>query len=300
MDFFRAAGDIWRQADRATGGWLPGGGVASPLTAGVQAISKPNSVERAKEAIKTKLRQAVDLRNARDAVLNLPIVPEPERRFVQAMTGGVPGDVVTELPPEFLSYIKDAYLKKQGFRGQVDVDKYGNLFGNLFPALNLQSNQISTYGYGRDIQNSLGEVGVWKDKQGNVLIKDRWKVDDTSLAGPKGAEANLSTKRFYSDLGEGGAIASWLFNKAREAGTYRPFDYEIRIPAKEWEAVTPKQGSDQFDHSFISKERDFLYDVLSRMVAPQNAPKSKRSNVQTTEGINYVPAFSAPSQPLAP
>lgn len=29
---FRAAGEIWQQADRATGGWLPGGGTASPLT----------------------------------------------------------------------------------------------------------------------------------------------------------------------------------------------------------------------------------------------------------------------------
>ena len=31
MDFFRKAGDIWRSADRATGGWLPGGS-ASPLS----------------------------------------------------------------------------------------------------------------------------------------------------------------------------------------------------------------------------------------------------------------------------
>jgi len=31
----RKAGDVWRQADRATGGWLPGGGTASPLTRAV-------------------------------------------------------------------------------------------------------------------------------------------------------------------------------------------------------------------------------------------------------------------------
>jgi hypothetical protein len=31
----RKAGQIWNQADRATGGWLPGGGVASPLTRAV-------------------------------------------------------------------------------------------------------------------------------------------------------------------------------------------------------------------------------------------------------------------------
>jgi hypothetical protein len=45
MDFFRAAGDIWRQADRATGGWLPGGGTANPLSRpvsqAIQALSRP-------------------------------------------------------------------------------------------------------------------------------------------------------------------------------------------------------------------------------------------------------------------
>jgi len=39
-DFFgqasRKAGQIWGQADRALGGWLPGGGVASPLTGYIQ------------------------------------------------------------------------------------------------------------------------------------------------------------------------------------------------------------------------------------------------------------------------
>ena len=40
FDFFqkagRKAGEIWRQADQYSGGWLPGGGVASPLTGYIQ------------------------------------------------------------------------------------------------------------------------------------------------------------------------------------------------------------------------------------------------------------------------
>ena len=37
----RKAGEIWNKADRATGGWLPGGGVASPLTGYIQ--GRPDS-----------------------------------------------------------------------------------------------------------------------------------------------------------------------------------------------------------------------------------------------------------------
>ena len=35
-DWFRKAGEIWGQADRALGGWLPGGGTASPVTRAAQ------------------------------------------------------------------------------------------------------------------------------------------------------------------------------------------------------------------------------------------------------------------------
>ena len=50
MDFFRKAGDIWRSADRAVGGWLPGGGTASPIT---QAVFPPQPYPgRSKELAK--------------------------------------------------------------------------------------------------------------------------------------------------------------------------------------------------------------------------------------------------------
>ena len=106
MSLLRLAGDLYRRADAASGGWLPGGGTASPITAAVQSAVKPNQVERAKAAIIDTIQRAADPRYARDAVLNLPIIPEPERRFVQAKTGGVPGDVITELPLIFLAISK--------------------------------------------------------------------------------------------------------------------------------------------------------------------------------------------------
>lgn len=61
MDFFRTAGDIWRQADRAVGGWLPGGGVANPLSKpvsqAIQALSQP-PVARVKPSTTTFTRIA--------------------------------------------------------------------------------------------------------------------------------------------------------------------------------------------------------------------------------------------------
>jgi len=265
----------------------------------VQSAVKPNQVERAKAAIIDTIQRAADPRYARDAVLNLPIIPEPERRFVQAMTGGVPGDVITELPPDFLSYIKDAQLKKERMQASGDLDLSVAPLAQWLARKG--SGQLSMYGYGRDIQNSLGEIGLWKDKKGDVLIKDRWKVDNSSMSGPKGSESELTKKRMYSDLGEGGPIASWLFNKAREAGTYRPFDYEIRIPAAEWESIEAKdRGVPSFDHTPGGRARDFLYDVLSYMVAPDVSNNPFEGSVSpSSKAIPYKFINPVPS-PLAP
>lgn len=280
MDFFRFAGDIYKQADRAVGGWLPGGGTASPATRAIQWIAKPDPVGRATEAVKSSVQRATDPRYARDAVLNLPVVPEPERRFVQAMTGGVPGDKITELPPEFLSYIKDATIKKENMKSSSDyVSDPDDKLGHFFKKLNLirlaPTSNVSLYDYGRDVANSLGNVGVWKDAEGNVVIKDRWKVDNNTISKPIDRDAIADRQEFYGDLQEGGAIASWLFNKARDAGTYRPIDYEIRVPAEEWERIVPKEGPEKSD-DFITENRDYLYRYLSKLVAPNRAPVPQR------------------------
>lgn len=302
MDFLRFAGGIWNKADQALGGWLPGGGTASPATKAVQWAAKPDPVGRIQQEVKSRIQRAVDPRYARDAVLNLPIVPEPERRFVQAMTGGIPGDTITELPPEFLSYIKDATLKKENINKNIKDakkvidnlpdhnDKVAQLFADfVLPKLNSTSN-VSLYNYGRDIANSLGNVGVWKDAEGNVVIKDRWKVDNNTIATPIDRNAMPDRKEFYSDLQEGGALASWLFNRARDAGTYRPIDYEIRVPAKEWEAIVPTEGPEESDNS-ITKNRDYLYRYLSHLIAPNRAPKPKRDYSDPySENVQMIPS----------
>ena len=46
----------------------------------------------------------------------------------------------------------------------------------------------------------------------------------------------------YSDLQEGGRLASTIYNIARNLNTYEPLQYNVSIPADKWEstkAVTP-------------------------------------------------------------
>jgi len=54
-DWFRKAGEIWGEADRALGGWLPGGGTASPITAASQ---------RAQRDLDERVRRRIEMRDA--------------------------------------------------------------------------------------------------------------------------------------------------------------------------------------------------------------------------------------------
>jgi hypothetical protein len=55
MDLLRMAGDAWKEADKRLGGWLPGGGTASPVTAASQ---------RAQRDYNEKIRRRIEMRDA--------------------------------------------------------------------------------------------------------------------------------------------------------------------------------------------------------------------------------------------
>jgi len=55
MDLLRMAGDAWKEADKRLGGWLPGGGTASPVTAASQ---------QAQRDYNEKIRRRVEMRDA--------------------------------------------------------------------------------------------------------------------------------------------------------------------------------------------------------------------------------------------
>ena len=55
MSLFRIAGDAWKKADKNLGGWLPGGGTASPITAASQ---------RSQQDYNEKIRRRIAMRDA--------------------------------------------------------------------------------------------------------------------------------------------------------------------------------------------------------------------------------------------
>lgn len=55
MSLFRIAGDAWKKADKKLGGWLPGGGTASPITAASQ---------RSQQDFNEKIRRRIAMRDA--------------------------------------------------------------------------------------------------------------------------------------------------------------------------------------------------------------------------------------------
>ena len=72
----------------------------------------------------------------------------------------------------------------------------------------------------------------------------------------------------YSDLREGGQLASTLYNIARKFNTYEPLQYDVTIPADKWEstkAVSPLN---------LRKDMDVTPDWVERV----NKSTKSRSN----------------------
>jgi hypothetical protein len=74
-------------------------------------------------------------------------------------------------------------------------------------------------------------VGVYFDKAGNVLIKDKWKVDNQERRDDGVIE----------DLVEGGLPATMIHDASRALGLYEEIPIEVRVPRNEWEAIRTKR-----------------------------------------------------------
>lgn len=115
MDFLRAAGDIWRRADRATGGWLPGGGTPSPVT---RAVIAP-----AKAAFEKSVRDAA--LNTAAAVSNT--LPDRVNLYTRYVTGL--GNRNLELDPSTLNALRGGAERVRFVRQEVPA---GAEFSDVF------------------------------------------------------------------------------------------------------------------------------------------------------------------------
>ena len=218
----------------------------------------------------------------RDALLDAAGVPLPEKTFAQAMTGGARGGKMTTLPDNVLRDIRKQYdsqfksaeyyekelaaLDRDMASGEIDIKQFESmgmtpqdLRQSLQENLNrvnsgIDAGETNMYSAGRDAHLTLGNVGVYQAKDGSVLIKDKWKVDnpedriDTDIIGSPAAQRGPSTgpNQFQfglvkdpviRDLQEGGPMATQAYDLAEKLGTYRDIPIEVRLTKEEWEAL---------------------------------------------------------------
>ena len=206
---------------------------------------------------------------ARDKILDLADRPFHEELFIKAHTGGVGGDgVLRELPDNILRTIKkqtQADTKRRNYDSDIDLERLAadakDLIANPEKATNpfevqgaenflanyesevakaadpgrSRSGDLDLYTSGnKEAHLGLGTIGVYFDKQGNVLIKDKWKVDGSEQGRPTKKDG---TKDRYADLNEGGDIASDAHDLAKMLGTYKDIPIEIKLTKEQWDAI---------------------------------------------------------------
>jgi len=242
LNFLDELKENYAKADKALGGILPGGGTPGPLTPAANAVKK-------------------DALKVRDNIVDAYEPPLHKDLFIKAHTGGASGDgVVRELPTHILGVIK-TQVKKQKFLAEYDSNpenakkKQAAIMEQLKnPSLTIKQKnelknhleyskeamkkgppdtsrnkkgELALYGSGSAEANlGLGTIGVYFDKDGNVLIKDKWKVDKP-----------FGRTKTYGDLGEGGQLASDIHNAALDLGIYKDIPIEVRLTKEEWERL---------------------------------------------------------------
>ena len=206
---------------------------------------------------------------ARDKILDIADRPFHEELFIKAHTGGVGGDgVLRELPDSILRTIKkqtQVDTKRRNYDSDLGLEELAasakDLIANPEKAthpydVDMAENFLANYERGvaqakdpgrstkgdldlytsgdREAHLGLGTIGVYFDKQGNVLIKDKWKVDGSEQGRPTRLDG---TKDRYADLNEGGDIASDVHDLAKQLGTYKDIPIEIKLTKEQWDAI---------------------------------------------------------------
>ena len=183
----------------------------------------------------------------RDAVLDKLGTPEHYKRFAQYLTGGVKGDVVTELPRNILldvvgEHVRGAYPNRDK---QIPHPNNPEGLSDLGPAwmdnpnYDPKSTLLSTYGSGytgsKRTLGSLGHLNLVpeKNEKGELTgyrIKDTWDVDPD----PK---YKAWKSPHHSDLIEGGVVAARAHDVANKLGTAKSFKYNVFIPIDQFKKL---------------------------------------------------------------
>ena len=175
----------------------------------------------------------------RDKVLDKFGAPEHYKRFAQYLTGGTVGDKdITNLPENvkkdvvkshFLGTEKDPNAHLLPYLGYPEKEKTiigGKFKGQPNPNYNPASNLLSTYTQPNRTAYSLGHVQFKPNQGGGYTMTDIYKVDSNKSMGAR-PYIPLITKK--ADLGEGGILASRLYDLSKFLGINNPMKYNVKF-----------------------------------------------------------------------
>ena len=178
----------------------------------------------------------------RDKVLDKFGTPEHYKRFAQYLTGGTVGDKdITNLPENvkkdvvrshFLGTEKDPNAHLLPYLGYPEKEKTiigGKFKGQPNPNYNPDSNLLSTYTQPNRTAYSLGHVQFKPNQDGGYTMTDIYKVDSNKSMGARPYIPLVSRK---ADLGEGGILASRLYDLSKFLGINNPMKYNVDFEAQ--------------------------------------------------------------------
>ena len=168
----------------------------------------------------------------RDKVLDKFGAPEHYKRFAQYLTGGTVGNQdITSLPVDVQKDILTAhsegkYPQKQEFIPKGKFNPLGQAKSKPNPNYNPDSNLLSTYTQPNRTAYSLGHVQFKPNQGGGYTMTDTYKVDSNESMGARPYIPLITRK---ADLGEGGILASRLYDLSKFLGINNPMKYNVKF-----------------------------------------------------------------------
>ena len=163
----------------------------------------------------------------RDKVLDKFGAPEHYKRFAQYLTGGTVGNEdITSLPVDVQKDILTAHSREGSYPQKDKLIIGGKFKGKPNPNYNPDSNLLSTYMEPNRTAYSLGHVQFKPNQGGGYTMTDTYKVDSNKSMGAKPYIPLVNRK---ADLGEGGILASRLYDLSKFLGINNPMKYNVKF-----------------------------------------------------------------------
>ena len=163
----------------------------------------------------------------RDKVLDKFGAPEHYKRFAQYLTGGTVGNEdITSLPVDVQKDILTAHSREGSYPQKDKLIIGGKFKGKPNPNYNPDSNLLSTYMEPNRTAYSLGHVQFKPNQGGGYTMTDTYKVDSNESMGARPYIPLVNRK---ADLGEGGILASRLYDLSKFLGINNPMKYNVKF-----------------------------------------------------------------------